>query len=210
MRKRLPLDKVTMSEMDKIIGRRVSETVQQTDSRYESEKKSLLADLSEPGFLNTLAIHEAGHEHFYLEAGAYGMTFDPPVILFRPQNTVKPFKKQLARIEVGGYTSLQDKDWFLKLAKGYAAGGVCSETLSSSRYRGDRTDRDLWNQMCADSFKNESLSEKEVKAIAEDYWNRARRAVQCELNGFPKLKIQNRAEEIMPLLFPWQRGPDSR
>jgi hypothetical protein len=40
-----------IAEIDKIIGRDVSENVKHTDSRYEVERNSLLADLSENAFL---------------------------------------------------------------------------------------------------------------------------------------------------------------
>jgi hypothetical protein len=64
--------------------------------------------------------------HYYAEAGTDGFTFVPPVILFRPQ-AANPFKKQIARIAIGGYDdrSSEDDKWLLKLAKGYAAGGEC-------------------------------------------------------------------------------------
>src|SRR5260370_26000176 len=112
-----------IAEIDKIIGRNVSENVKQTDSRYEVERNSLLADLSENGIVETVAIHEAGHEHYYVEAGAHGFTFVPPVILFRPK-AANPFKKHIARIAIGGYDerSREADQWLLKLPKGYPAG----------------------------------------------------------------------------------------
>src|SRR5260370_12777490 len=114
---------MSVAEIDKIIGRDVSENVQRTDSRYESERDLLLADLSEKGILDAIAIHETGHEHYYRDAGAYGFEFVPPVVLFRKYDSY-PFKRQLARIAVGGYVhNKEDKDWFLKLPKGYSHGG---------------------------------------------------------------------------------------
>src|SRR6267143_240222 len=109
---------MNIAEIDKIIGRDASENVKQTDSTYEVGRNSLLADLSESDILETVAIHEAGHEHYYAEAGAHGFTFVPPVILFRPK-AANPFKKQIARIAIGGYDdrSSEDDKWLLKLAK---------------------------------------------------------------------------------------------
>ena len=58
-------------EIDKIICRDVHPNVQATDSRFELRKTELLAELMEPGALETIAIHEAGHEHYYKLAGGY-------------------------------------------------------------------------------------------------------------------------------------------
>jgi hypothetical protein len=195
---------IKIAGIDKIIGRKVSDYVKQMDSRYESERNLLLADLSEKGILDAVAIHEAGHEHYYAEAGGYGFDFDPPVILFRKDNP-RPFKKQLARITVGGYNhDKEDKDWFLKLAKGYAAGGECSGNLSASRYRGDKSDRWRWDEMCADCYKSESITKERLREIADEKWNAAQIQVRKELES-PTLRslILTRADKIKPQLFPW-------
>jgi hypothetical protein len=196
---------MNIAEIDKIIGRDVHKNVKQTDSRYEVERNSLLADLSENGIFETVAIHEAGHEYYYAEAGAHGFTFVPPVILFRPKAT-NPFKKQIACIAIGGYNdrSSENGKWFLKLAKGYAAGGECSSSLSSRRYRGDKSDRDRWDEMCGNCYKSEPMAEEKLKEIADEKWNAAQMEVRKELeNPTLRLTIFNRADEIKPLLFPW-------
>lgn len=195
-----------IAEIDKIIGRDVSENVKQTDSRYEVERNSLLADLSENGILETVAIHEAGHEHYYAEAGAHGFTFVPPVILFRPK-AANPFKKQIARIAIGGYDdrSSEDDKWLLKLAKGYAAGGECSISLPSAlHYRGDGPDRKRWDEMCAECHKTVPMTQERLKKIADEMWNAAQIEIRKELED-PTLKrmILIRADEIKPSLFPW-------
>jgi hypothetical protein len=197
---------MSIAKIDKIIGRDVSENVKQTDSRYELERNSLLTDLSENGILETVAIHEAGHEHYYAEAGAHGFTFVPPVILFRPK-AAKPFKKQMARIVIGGYDdrSSEDDKWLLKLAKGYAAGGECSISLPSTlRYRGDESDRKRWYEMCVDCYKAVAITQESLKKIADEMWDAAQKEIRKELHS-PTLNrtILTRADEIKPLLFPW-------
>lgn len=196
---------MNVSEIDKIIGRDVHDDVKRTDSRYEVQRNRLLADLSEDGIFETVAIHETGHEHYYAEAGAFGFTFVPPVVLFRPTEA-NPFKKQIARIAIGGYNDRSSDDrWFLKLAKGYAAGGECSSILSSSRhYRGDTSDRKRWDEMCADCLKHEQLTIEKLKETADKTWNDAQTEVRKELEN-PTLRqaILSRANEIKPLLFPW-------
>jgi hypothetical protein len=196
----------TIAEVDKIIGRDVSEYVQKTDSRYDVERKRLLADLSENGILETVAIHEAGHEYYYAIAGGYDFTFVPPLILFR-RNAKNPFERQIARIAVGAYKdrSKEDHGWFLKLAKGYAAGGECSVSLPLVlRYRGDGADRKRWDEMCADCHKNNTMTKDKLKEIADETWGAAQIEVRKELeNPGLKIAIRNRASEIKPLLFPW-------
>jgi hypothetical protein len=196
---------MNITEIDKIIGRCVSDDVKRTDSRYDAERKLLLADLSENGIFETVAIHEAGHEHYYAEAGGYGFTFVPPVILFRP-DAWNPFKKQIARIAIGAYNdhSGEDDGWLLKLAKGYAAGGECSNSLSSRRYRGDKSDRERWDDQCADCHKSQLMTKDQLKDIADKKWDAAQLEIRKELeNSTLKLTILNRADKIKPLLFPW-------
>src|SRR5258706_11121349 len=92
---------MNIAVIEKIIGGHISDNVKTTDGRYEAERKLLLEELSEDGFIDAVAIHEAGHEHYYVEAGCSDFTFAPPIILFRRDNTAKPFKRQIASIRVG-------------------------------------------------------------------------------------------------------------
>ncbi len=196
---------MNITEIDKVIGRDVSDNAKNLDSRYEVERQRLLADLSENGILETVAIREAGHEHYYAEAGAYGFAFVPPVILFRPNET-NPFKKQIARISIDGYNDRsRDDTQLLKVVKGYAAGGECSISLPSTRrYRGDGPDRKRWDEMCAEWHTTVPMTKKKLKEIADEKWSAAQTKVREELeNPTLKLLILNRADEIKPLLFPW-------
>src|SRR5882762_9569037 len=141
---------MNIAEFDRIIGGHISDNVKQTDSRYEVERNLLLSELSREGFLDAVAIHEAGHEYYYTKAGGRDFEFAPPIILFRRDNMAKPFKMQIACIKVGKFNANQlEPDWLLKVAKGYAAGGECSSRLPTLyRYRGDKTDRLLWDETC--------------------------------------------------------------
>lgn len=192
------------TEIDKIIGRDVSDNVKQTDSRYETKRNALIRELSQDGFLDAVAIHEAGHEHYYTKAGASDFKFDPPVILFLP-TMANPFKIQYACIRVGKYNfNRQEPDCLLKLAKGYAAGAECSIRLPvSHRYRGDKTDRPLWNDACREY--GESLSKADIDAIADSMWKNAQAEVRKELVASDALKAEiiNRSKWVKTQLFPW-------
>jgi hypothetical protein len=199
---------MNIAEIDKIIGRRISDNVKATDSRYEDERKLLLDELSKDGFIDAVAIHEAGHEHYYIEAGCSDFTLAPPIINFRPGNVRKPFKRQIASIEVGKHKPNQkDPLWFLKVAKGYAAGGECSSRLPILyRYRRDAEDQRLWGEVCDAAYRDDlSLSKKDIDALAESMWKEARAKVRDELiaSDVLRAKIVNRAKEIKVQLFPW-------
>jgi hypothetical protein len=199
---------MNIAEIDKIIGGHISDIVKQTDSRYEVERNLLLSELSQEGFLDAVAIHEAGHEYYYTEAGASDFTFAPPKILFRPDNVAKPFKMQIASIKVGKYNpNQQEPDWFLKVAKGYAAGGECSIRLPALyRYRGDKPDRQLWGEACNAAYCNESsLSKNDIDCRAESMWKDAQGKVRDELIASDALKAEiiNRGKEVKVQLFPW-------
>src|SRR6516164_11268546 len=105
---------------------------------------------------------------------------------------VKPFKKQIACIKVGKYnTNQQEPDWLLKVAKGYAAGGECSSRLPAlCRYRGDRTDRQLWDQACHAAYSESSLTKTQIDAIAEPMWKDAQKEVRGELAASDALKAE--------------------
>jgi len=199
--------RINIAEIDKIIGRDVSDDVKRTDSRYEVERNLLVSELSEDGFLDAVAIHEAGHEHYYTKAGGSDFKFDTPVILFRRDNAVKPFKMQIACIRVGKYnTNQQESNWLLKLAKGYAAGGECSIRLPTShRYRGDKTDRSLWDEACHAAYLESPLPRNQVDALAESMWKEAKKTVSDELIASDALKTEiiNRSKWVKVQLFPW-------
>jgi hypothetical protein len=198
---------MNLAEFDKIVGGHISDTVKETDSRYEAERKLLLKELSEEGFMDAVAIHEAGHAHYYTEAGGSEFQFFPPIILFRRDNTRKPFKKQTACIKVGKFSPNQaDPIWLLKVAKGYAAGGECSIRLPAlCRYRGDTTDRPLWDEACRAAYRESSLPTTQINALAESMWKDAQKKVRAELIASDALQAQiiNRAKEIKVQLFPW-------
>ena len=55
-------------KIEKVVGRKVSQYVRDTDGRYERERGLLLDDLDEVG-LDILAVHEAAHEHYFHLSG---------------------------------------------------------------------------------------------------------------------------------------------
>jgi hypothetical protein len=198
---------MNIAEIDKIIGGHISDTVKRDDSRYGAERQLLLDELFEEGCLDAVAIHESGHQHYYMEAGGSDFKFILPIILFRPDNMRKPFKKQTASIKVGKFNPDEtDPLWLLKTAKGYAAGGECSIRLPKKcRYRGDGTDRPLWNEACRAAYRESSLSVKEIEALSQSMWEDAQKEVRNELAASETLrdKIILRAKEIKIKLFPW-------
>lgn len=194
------------TSIHEVVGRLVSKDVQRTDSRFEQEKRRLLEELEEVG-LDVLAIHEAGHEHYYFEVGARNITYEPPVVLFRRDNYERPFKRQLAGVRISPPyekpSNMDDLTWLFKLAKGCAAGGVCCEKLTESRYRGDPRDRKLWIDICIAHY-GLSWPKEKIDAFANADWEKAKETVSEELKSEDlKIKIQTRAKEVKHRLFPW-------
>jgi len=199
-------DPIKIAEMKRIIGRDVSDNVQRTDSRFADEMNWLLDELSEPGIFETVAIHEAGHEHYYLLAGGSGIEFIPPVVRFYRDRVMKPFGRQMAAIKVHKYLPTEsDPDWYSKLAKGFAAGGECSVRFPVLRRRRDGADFKAWTETCAEGYKG--MPPAEIDQIAKKMWIDAQTVVRDELNDdVLEEKIRRRATEITPQLFPWLRA----
>ncbi len=149
--------------------------------KFLEEMTDLLSRLSKPEYLDLFAKHEAGHEYYFREAGVTRFEYVPPLITYTEANKEKPFLGQWARIKTLDYKQPEGDDWLFKLAKGYAAGGECSRRLTTTDYAGDTIDRKLWGEMCADCYKDSTLTKEEVDAIADDLWDKAQ----------------------MPHLYPW-------
>ena len=172
--------------------------------KFLKEMTDLLSRLSKPEYLDLFAKHEAGHEHYFREAGVTRFEYIPPLISYREANEEEPFLGQWARIKTLDYKQPEDDGWLFKLAKGYAAGGECSRRLTTTDYAGDTIDRKLWDEMCADCYKDSTLAKPEVDAIADDLWVKAQKTVGKELESEElKSQIRKRAREITPLLYPW-------
>ena len=172
--------------------------------KFLKEMTDLLSRLSKPEYLDLFAKHEAGHEHYFREASVTRFEYIPPLISYREANEEEPFLGQWARIKTLDYKQPEDDGWLFKLAKGYAAGGECSRRLTTTDYAGDTIDRKLWDEMCADCYKDSTLAKPEVDAIADDLWVKAQKTVGKELESEElKSRIRKRAREITPLLYPW-------
>jgi len=132
----------------------VPETLR-SDGRFQKEVNDLFNLLQQQDMLELFAIHEIGHEIYFRKAGFSIFEYVPPTVIYRETDNERPFDGQLARIKPDGYTPVNREDWLLYLAKGYAAGGVCSEKLTTTDYGGDIHDRKLWNRMCEDCYKTQ-------------------------------------------------------
>jgi hypothetical protein len=192
--------------IEKIVGREVSQYVKDTDSRYEIERNLLLDELDEVG-LDVLAVHEAAHDHYFYLSGKVVLDFEPPVVRYRKDN-LKPFKKQLAGVRLRSWENFPEDPeptWLLKTARALAAGGAACAKITTSRFRGDKDDRCRWNKVCAAAYKGKKTS-TEIDSIAEKLWSRAKEEVELEFtNEDLKAQIQKRGQEIMQDLFPWPR-----
>jgi len=191
-------------EIEKIVGREVSQYVKDTDGRYEIERNLLLDELDEVG-LEVLAVHEAAHEHYFYLSGKVVLEFEAPVVRFRKENQ-RPFKKELAGVQLRSWKPFPEDPesiWLLKTAKALTAGGAACAKITTSRFRGDKNDRCRWNEACAAAYAGKKTT-TEIDSIAEELWGRAKEEVEFEFTKEDlKAQIRKRGQEIMPYLFPW-------
>jgi hypothetical protein len=178
-----------------------------SDVRFRREVNVLVRLLSQWEMLELFGIHETGHELFYRKAGFATFRYTPSTVIYKPANTKQPFEGQIARIIPDDYTKPDHDDWLLDLAKGYTAGGECSRWFTTTDYGGDTIDRQLWNEMCAECYKDSTQTKGQVVAIAEDLWDKAQKAVRKELQESAALRAQvrSKAKEVIPQLFPWTK-----
>jgi hypothetical protein len=165
----------------------------------QDEVTSLLEDLVKEGVTEMIAIHEAGHEVFYLRAGATVGSFESARIIYTA-GIAKPFDAQRGAIRLGGYNKPEREDWCELLAKGFAAGGRCSLRLSRRKIAADGDDKIKFREMFASCFDSSDVNEESI----ERAWVNAQKAVETDLEN-PELQadIRRRAGEITGLLFPW-------
>ena len=173
------------------------------DPECQSEVALLACGLTDSDMLETLAIHEAGHEIYYIRAGCEILGFGSPRIAYDEMKR-NPFQRQAARTIQGPNFEKQGEDWFEKLARGYAAAGRCSALLSKLGFAGDSSDRENFEAIYLHCFPNCKAGD----AVIEKVWLRAQDEVlnDLESDSFQK-EIKERGRQILPELFPWLRDP---
>jgi len=176
------------------------------DLRCQLETDELVRLLITPGMLELLAIHEAGHEIYYLRAGCRILGFESPRIIYSKQNE-NPFFQQRTRTLLGSQFQPQGDDWLLELARGYAAGGRCSIRLTTTDYAGDTIDRKLFNEMYISCHPDEIVDIRDIDKM----WSDAQKDVNKDLDDECfQAQVRARAREIMPQLFPWLDAQHNR
>jgi hypothetical protein len=170
------------------------------DPDCQSECDLLVRDLMRPGVMEMFALHEAAHEIYYREAGVPSFSFESPRITHTQETG---FSFQRARIRLGPGWTQPEGDWLFKLAKGYAAGGQASLKIPdpSIATAGDENDRSEWGNFYATRFSEprDEAMERKIKKMWED----AQKEVSNELDRESTQRVQQKANEIMPLLYPW-------
>jgi len=193
-----------MEQRDDIVRLSIQEASQLpvnlwNDPRCQLETDELVQLLSTPGMLEVLAIHEAGHEIYYIRAGCTIRGFESPKIIY-DEKREDPFTQQRVGTLLGAWTQPEGDDWLLKLARGYAAGGRCSIRLTTTDYAGDTIDRKLFGELYISCFPGEIVDKKAIDKM----WSDAQKDVSKDLDDECfQAQIRARAREIKPQLFPW-------
>jgi hypothetical protein len=181
----------------------------QNDKRHLDEMNDLVSRLSKPAYLDLFAKHEAGHEIYFRRAGVTDFEYITPVIHYDKDDKENPFLGQWAAIRPKTLVTPENIDdsledfnrWLLAVAKGYAAGGVCSLRLTDTDYAGDRNDRKQFKKACNAAY---SCDDADKFMDVEDIWTLAQKEIGADLDdeGFQN-EVRHKAKELMPMLFPW-------
>jgi hypothetical protein len=153
--------------------------------------------LSEPGFIDSVCIHEAGHAFYMAQAGVTDVTFNRTRITYDPVQD--DFNKYPASIKPKPWdfsSAASSMENVLRVvARFCVAGGIAVRELAPKFGSGDEEDLALYESFCDvakmfDKAKRESIRKDAEKDVAGDLQTDAVRA-----------EIQATAERIKPLLF---------
>jgi len=164
------------------------------DRRCQEEADKLVQFLLRPKMLKFLALHEAGHVIYYARCRCTVALLSPRIIHDRAKDL---FVQQRSATYISNCQVVGDDEWS-KLAQGYAAGGRCAaELMPEMDYAGDTIDQEQFTELHAKHHPGES---------GETMWLGAQAVVNKDLrDGWLRTKIDERADKISPILFPWLR-----
>ncbi len=154
--------------------------------KFQSFYQGMLAQLTRPGFIRILCVHEAAHLVYFTMAGLKEYDPHPATIRFDP--TINDYVGDLAGVKLNDLPPWQEGkfwEWFTLVAKGHAAGGVVARKLDPSTDGGDEDDRRRFKDIC------DLLNEKDPKLSInfEDIWNKAQQSVLEDLSHPEMMKM---------------------
>jgi hypothetical protein len=154
--------------------------------------------LAEPGFIDSVCIHESGHAFYMTLAGVTGVSFKRTRLVFNPKTN--DFDRFTASIKIDVWNfypaSVSNAEDILRLgARICVAGGIAVRELAPDFDGGDEEDLALYEFFCdaakiSDKSKRESIRKDAEKEVTSDLRTDAVRS-----------EIQATAERIKPLLF---------
>lgn len=147
--------------------------------KFQSAYQDMVKQLSVPGFIPVLCAHEAAHAVYFTLAGMKEFDPLPAYITFDP--TINDYTGHLAAIklcDIPTWTEGKFNEWFYKIAKGHAAGGVVARKLMPSSDGGDSDDKERFKKLC------DKLNEDpKVKIDFDHWWNLAQTDIATELEN---------------------------
>jgi hypothetical protein len=170
---------------------------QKATTKFQTAYQDMLAQLSAPGFAHVLCAHEAAHVVYFTKAGMQNYDTLPARLKYDPQ--IDDYTGSLASIQpldLAPCTEGKFWEWFFRLARAHAAGGVVARKLRSSSDGGDQDDKERFVEMC-----NKFNTDPKVSIDAEDVWKKAQDSILQDLQNPKWLSIiENQAIELRPLL----------
>jgi len=164
--------------------------------KFQSAYRDMLAQLTSPGFISVLCAHEAAHAVYFTLAGM--KEFDPMPATIKYEPTIDDYTGHLAAIQVldlPTWTPGNFWDWFFKVARAHAAGGVVARKLMPSSDGGDKDDMDRFKKLCEEFNKD-----PKVRIDFEDVWKQAQDSIVKDLeNPACSAEIERQASILRPL-----------
>lgn len=165
--------------------------------KFQSAYRDMMSQLTAPGFIAVLCAHEAAHAIYFTLAGMKEFDTHPAELRYDP--AIDDYTGSLAAIKVldlPPWTEGEFSDWFFKVARAHAAGGVVARRLMPSSDGGDQDDRDRFKIIC------EKLNEDpNVHIDFEVVWKQAQESIAQDLqNQEVMTAIEKEALHLRPLL----------
>jgi len=169
---------------------------QKATEKFKSAYRDMLAQLKAPGFIPVLCAHEAAHAIYFTLAGM--KEFDPQPSKIEYDPAIDDYKGSLAAIKILDLPTWKEGefwDWFFKIARAHAAGGVVARKLMPSSDGGDSDDKDRFEKLC----KEINNKDKNVNINFEDIWKQAQGSIAENLeNSEVMALIQKEALALRP------------
>ena len=189
---------MTESKMITIATDGISDEQKATE-KFKTAYADVLAKLTAPGFMPVLCAHEAAHLVYFNIMGVEKFDIFPARIEFDP--AIDGYKAHLPAIQARNIPDWAPGDfwnWFFKIARALAAGGVAARKLMPSSDGGDSDDKERFEIACAEYNKDPQMK---TKIDSKEMWAEAQLQVAKDLENPKNMDALNREAAKLRLHF---------